>query len=200
MIRLPEYTRLLRERHLRAVRELGMQNEAQTKSVGQEAPCGAEIADYLGISLRQIERVWLGLGERAPGVDHAEASTDSQTAEDYVIEHEERAAVHAALQRLSPFEAWVIRERFGLGEWSPNPIVSSYSCRNSASHSTADQVRIEPPSPSAKAARPSHYYYGRSYLNLSRDCGLSVHRLRLTARTALDKLRCMLSPVAAHGL
>jgi len=199
LVRLPEYTRLLRERYLRAVRELGKQNDAQTKSVSQESPSRAEIARYLGISLRQIERAWPVLGERAFCVDQDEPPTDCQTAENDLSEREERAVVHAALRRLSPFEAWVIRERFGLGEWSSNPIDSSYSRRKAASQVAADQARIGRSSPLAESARPSRSYYGRSYEDLSGDCRLSVHRVRLIERAALGKLRCILSPAVAHG-
>jgi RNA polymerase sigma factor (sigma-70 family) len=199
LVRLPEHTRLLRERYLRAVRELGKQNDAQTKSVGQESPSRAEIAHHLGIPLRQIERAWPVLGERAFCVDLDAPPTDFQTAENDLLEREEHAVVHAALRRLTPFEAWVIRERFGLGEWSSNPIDSSYSRRKTGSQVTADPARSARPAPSPKAARPSRSYYGRSYDDLSSDCGLSVHRVRLIERAALDKLRCILSPAVAHG-
>jgi RNA polymerase primary sigma factor len=198
LVRLPEYTRLLRERYLRAVRELGKQSNAQRQSVAQESPSRAEIAHYLGISVRQIDRAWQVLGERALCVEEGEARTDFQTAENDLLQHEERAVVHAALRRLSPFEAWVICERFGLGEWSSNPIDSNCSRRNAAAQVTADQARrVRLPS-SAKVARPSRSYDGRSYDDLSRDCGLTVHRIRLIERAALDKLRSILSAAVAH--
>ncbi len=200
LVRLPEYTRLLRERYLRAVRELGKQTDAQTKSEVQESPTRAEIAHYLGISLRQIERAWLVLGERALCIDQDEPLTDLQTAENELVKHEERAVVHAALRRLSPFEAWVIRERFGLGEWSSNPIDASDSGRKAAAQITADPARSGQSSPTAKAGPPSCSYYARSYDKLSSDCGLSVHRIRLIERAALDKLRSLLSPAVAPGL
>jgi len=196
LVRLPEYTRLKRERYLRAVRELGKQRDAATTS-RQELPSCGEIAQHLGISLRQVERAWQAPGERALFVDQDEPTADSETAEHDLLQHEERAAVHAALRRLSPFEAWVIRERFGLGEWSSNPFDSRSADRKSSSQLTAGRVRRERPSPSTQTAHPSRSYHGRSFGDLSRDCGLSVHRIRLIERAALDKLRGILSPSVA---
>jgi RNA polymerase sigma factor (sigma-70 family) len=198
LVRLPEYTRLLRGRYRRASCELEKQNDAGTKSVGEEAPRRAEIARSLGISLRQLKRAWLLLAERALRTDQGEPATDSPTAEDELLKHEERAVVHAALRRLSPFEAWVICERFGLGECSSNPIAASYPRRKAASRLRADQARRGQISPSAQPARASRTYYGRSYEELSGECGLSVHRVRWVERIALDKLRSVLSPAVAH--
>jgi len=200
LVRLPEYTRLKRERYLRAVRELGKQTDAPAESVVPQSPSRAEIAHHLGISLRQIERAWLVLGERALCFDQDDPPSESQTAENDLAKHEERAVVHAALRRLSPFEAWVIRERFGLGEWSSDPIHSSGSSKKSAAQGTVDHACEGRPSPSAEEVAPSRPYYGRSYDKLSHDCGLSVHRIRLIERAALDKLRSLLSPAVAHCL
>jgi RNA polymerase primary sigma factor len=199
LVRLPEHSRLLRERYLRAIRELEKQSDGQPESPGQEAPSRTEIAHYLGISLRQIQRGWLVLGEQALCAEEEKRSTDSQTAENDLLKHEERAVVHAALRRLSPFESWVICERFGLGDCSSNRINAGYSRRKTASQVTANHARRGQPSPSAKPARPSRSYYGRSYEDLSGDCGLSVHRVRLIEMVALDKLRAVLSPPVAHG-
>ncbi|MGO9463097.1 MAG: sigma-70 family RNA polymerase sigma factor [Isosphaeraceae bacterium] len=200
VVRLPEYTRVARERYLRAARELREKNDAETRSRAQESPSQAEIAQHLGISLRQLERAWLVLGEQALGIGQDEPATDLETAEDDLLKDEERALVHAALRRLSPFEAWLIRERFGLGEWSSNPIDASDSSRKAAAPIAADQARSGPHAPSAQAAPPSVSYYGRSYDKLSQDCGLSVHRIRLIERTALGKLRSLLSPAVASDL
>lgn len=119
-----------------------------------------------------------------------------QTAENDLLVQEERAAVHAALRRLSPFEAWVIRERFGLSEWCSNPIDSSKRRKKAK----AAQSRSQRSSHAKKAARPSASYYSRTHDKLSRDCGLSVHRLRLVEKVALGKLRSFLSPAVGRSL
>jgi RNA polymerase sigma factor (sigma-70 family) len=119
-----------------------------------------------------------------------------QTAENDLLVQEDRAAVYAALRRLSPFEAWVICERFGLLEWCSNPTDSSKR-RKKAKAALARSWRS---SGAKKAAHPGASYYSRTHDKLSRDCGLSVHRVRLVEKAALDKLRSFLSPVVGHGL
>jgi RNA polymerase primary sigma factor len=198
LVRLPEYTRGLRERSIRAARELVKQSDTQTQAGSQEFPSRAAIAHYLGISQRQVERAWKILGERAIRVAHDAPSTDIQTAEHDALQREAHTIVHAALRRLSPFEAWVIRERFGLGEWSSDPTESSHSARKAASEVLNNRSRRGRRSALARVAPPGRSCYGRSFDDLSRDCGLSVHRIRLIEKSALDKLRSILSPALAY--
>jgi len=126
--------------------------------------------------------------------------TQLETPENELVEQEERGIVHAALWQLNPFEAWVIRERFGLGEWCSDATDSSNLKKKAASHTTAATARRKGATAASRAARPSASYYGRTHKNLSHDCGLSVHRIRLIERAALDKLRAILSPAPARGL
>jgi RNA polymerase primary sigma factor len=197
VVRLPEHTRLLRERYLRALRELGKEREAQTHSAGSELPTRAEIARYLRVSPRLVDRALLVRGEQALPDEEDATRTDSQTAESTFAQQEERAAVHAALRRLSPFEAWVIRERFGLGEWSTGPLAPKHPSNTAASCGKTDETRTELPAAAVNSERGCTYY-GRTFEDLSRDSGLTVHRLRLIARAALDRLRYILSPAAAE--
>jgi RNA polymerase sigma factor (sigma-70 family) len=113
--------------------------------------------------------------------------------EDELLEQEERDVIHAALWRLNPFEAWLIRERFGLDHSDEEVADSSSWDKKTAPETTSD------PAPSAGpvgvAKRAYHVCsYGRSHQNLSLDCGLSVHRIRLVESIALAKLRSILSP------
>jgi hypothetical protein len=96
---------------------------------------------------------------------------------------------------LSPFEAWVISERFGLGEaahgrglrWaSREHDVETKTVGGAIATASAGAAQLGGPNPSG-----SHYQ--RSYVCMGRDCGLSVHRLRQVEKTALDKLRGFLS-------
>ena len=58
----------------------------------------------------------------------------------------------------------------------------------------------------ASGARPRESYFQRSYIDMGRDCGLSVFRLRQVEKTALDKLRGFPGPtdrrrdVREHGM
>ncbi len=202
VVRLPEHTRLLRERYLRALRELKMPGEAEVtaESPGHEPPSRAFLAHYLGLSIQQIERARKATGDRKLCAPDDEPLTQFQAAENDLLKQEERAVVHAALRRLSPFEAWVIRERFGLGEWCSNPLDSGDRSKKDPSPTTAAQGRRRRRSRGKKMASLGASYYGRTHDKLSRDCGLSVHRVRLIEKAALDKLRTFLSQPAAHGL
>jgi RNA polymerase sigma factor (sigma-70 family) len=200
LVRLPEYTRLLRERCLRALRELEMQGHVQPEPAGEESPGSAPTALYPGLSHHSIDLVQKGSGEPALCSAPDGQLTQFQTPEDDLLEQEERAAVHTALRRLNPFEAWVIRERFGLREWCSEAIDSITLKEKPAEQTTAPRARRRRRSRKARAARGSATYYSRTHENLGHDCGLSVHRLRLVERAALDKLRSILSPPVARCL
>jgi DNA-directed RNA polymerase sigma subunit (sigma70/sigma32) len=114
-------------------------------------------------------------------------------AEDLVL-NEDRALVHAALKRLSPFEAWVICERFGLGAPTSDRRIRGTARERDPAH---DRTQVAPPSGSVgdqrdDGSRPNDSYFQRSYIEMGEDCGLSVHRIRQVERTALDKLRAFL--------
>jgi DNA-directed RNA polymerase sigma subunit (sigma70/sigma32) len=114
-------------------------------------------------------------------------------AEDLVI-NEDRALVHAALQRLSPFEAWVICERFGLGEPTADRRTRATARGRDPAHESS-QPQSRPGSVAEErdhGTRPTDSYFQRSYIEMGEDCGLSVHRLRQVEKTALDKLRAFL--------
>ncbi len=161
-------------------------------AIGANSPSLDDVARYLGVTPRRLiqarltqneQNIYLRLGDLF-------LADEPAPAEDLVI-NEDRALVHAALQRLSPFEAWVICERFGLGEPT-----SDRRIRGTArgSDPADERHRTTPPSGSGAEekdheSRPTDSYFQRSYFEMGEDCGLSVHRIRQVERTALDKLR-----------
>jgi len=111
---------------------------------------------------------------------------DPRRPEQEATEYERRLSLERALRRLSPVEAWVLRERYGLGlriaggeGWeSPQP-----QSPRSARHEGASDDRL--PDPAASGGS----YFHRTYVELHRDCGLSFYRIRQIESTALEKLR-----------
>lgn len=195
LVQLPEESHILRLRYRRAVRELRTRNATTTGENDANSTSLDEIASYLGVTPRRLMRdrltqneqnIYLRLGDLM-------LADEPAPAEDLVI-NEDRALVHAALQRLSPFEAWVICERFGLSEPTSDRLIRGTAREREPAHESS---QVEPPSGSLAekgdlGSRSSDSYFQRSYIEMGEDCGLSVHRLRQVEKTALDKLRAFL--------
>ena len=195
LVQLPEESHILRLRYRRAVRELQRQNPTASSENGANSPSLDEIAGYLGVTPRRLMRARLTQNEQNIYLRLGDLmlADEPAPAEDLVM-NEDRALVHAALQRLSPFEAWVICERFGLG-----PPTSDRRTRGTARDRdpASERTQMAPPSGSVgdqrdDGSRPSDSYFQRSYIEMGEDCGLSVHRIRQVEKTALDKLRAFL--------
>jgi len=196
LIPLPENSHLLRLRYRRAVSELCAQGATARGDIYSKSPGLGEIAGYLGVPASRLKRA--RLTQREPRVSlklDDKILADGPAPDQNLVNNENRAFVHEALRRLSPFEAWVICERFGLGE----PLSGRGTPRNSSERDLADETaeRAILAGPAGAAAgrglRPTQSYYHRSYIEMGRDCGLSVLRLRQVEKTALDKLRGFLS-------
>ncbi|MGP0063511.1 MAG: sigma-70 family RNA polymerase sigma factor [Isosphaeraceae bacterium] len=192
LIRVPERLFLLRQRYCQAIEALG--GPDCTDEPGRERPSIEQVAREIGISPRKVKPSRLdpieretrhGTDEEGTTVSITEVIVDRRRPDDEAANHEERLLLEAAVQRLNPVEAWVLRERYGLsiliaGEdhWStPNPQAArpTEDDRDSGSH----------PNPPGRT-RP---YFHRTYLELEQDCGLSIHRIHQVERTALNKLR-----------
>lgn len=120
-----------------------------------------------------------------------EAIADPRRPDQEIAEREREVSLEWALRRLSPVEAWVLRERYGLGlcipgkeNWeSPQP-----RSNRSTRHKDADDNGT--PDPDA----PGRSYFHRTYVELHRDCGLSLYRIRQIEAMAIEKLREAMSP------
>jgi RNA polymerase primary sigma factor len=192
LVQLPEESHILRLRYRRAVRELQTQEANAGGENGANSPSLDQIARYLGVTPRRLMRARLTQNEQNICLRLGDLflADEPAPAED-LVNNEDRALVHAALQRLSPFEAWVICERFGLGEPT-----SDRRIRGTARERDPAHERPHVTSPSGSVAeerdhesRSTDSYFQRSYIEMGEDCGLSVHRIRQVERTALDKLR-----------
>jgi RNA polymerase sigma factor (sigma-70 family) len=201
LVRLPKHTRRMRDRYLRVAREIKTRGIDELKPAGQESPGVVPGGRYLGLALEQTDRERQGSEDQDLCNFQEGPFARFQTPENELSKQEDRAVLHAALRRLNPFEAWVIRERFGLFDSDAVAIESSKLRKKARSKPRAKVARKRQASLGAKAVQVGSTYYWRTHQKLSHDCGLSVYRLRLVEQTALDKLRSVLmSPAVAHAL
>ncbi len=115
-----------------------------------------------------------------------ETMVDCRRPDEEASVHEERLLLEAALKRLNPVEAWVIRERYGLSTLVPGE--SDWA--TSIPSNEADRTPVSQPDP----PETTQTYFHRTYSELERDCGLSRHRIHQVEQTALGKLRSNLGP------
>jgi RNA polymerase primary sigma factor len=191
LIQRPEKSHLVRLQYRKAVDELRARGATACGEPGSESPSLDEVARYLGIPPHRLEEE--GLTQNEQGVCQSLADlalADGPAPDQAVLTNEDRAIVYAALRRLSPFEAWVICERFGLGE-PPGRCIPGTSAGRDPTRETQRSTSLAGPSGATpvRGTRASKSYFQRSYIDMGRDCGLSVFRLRQVEKTALDKLR-----------
>jgi RNA polymerase sigma factor (sigma-70 family) len=211
LIRRSEYVSLLRLRYVRAIRAL----EGRSEGVDEEGDADLAqtkldaIAERMGVSLRKVKTAQRPqAGGKRVAVEELAAVRQPPDAD--LIDQENDELLHAALFRLHPFEAWVIRERYGfrplrleLYGWA----VSRHDeeckkdeggrMKDEPENPSSDSTLVRNPSSSPK--RPGRAYYHRTYSEIGMNCGLSVHRVRLVEKAALDKLRKFLVPRLAVG-
>jgi RNA polymerase primary sigma factor len=200
LIRVPGHVFLLRARYRRAISSLGSPGRTDNSAIEPEQTGLEQIARQMSVSLRKLKPSRLAVIEHDSGPKTSEdgeilpltetVADCRQPVEDIVI-NEERELLEIALHRLSPIEAWVIRERFGLSAPSPYP-----KDRDSRNSDATDRAVAGPgPVAASTSGRLSQgpergqSYYHRTYRDIGRECQLSVHRLRQVEKVALDKLR-----------
>jgi RNA polymerase primary sigma factor len=191
LIRFPDYLCILKSRFHRALGDLRNRSEpgpgaaaVKPAAAPHPHPQGAgphsksgeahEVAARLRICPSRLKNLDHAMIERSSyygiGDDGNLASLEDIVADPRQPDHnleriEDSQAVHAALDRLPPFEAWVIRQRFGLhGDDQPG-----------APHQTPEGSGLP-----------------RSYLQIGRACGLTPKRIRRAEEQALRKLRVQL--------
>jgi len=194
---LPERRHWLRLRYRRAIAELRSRVPAGSDDHVSRMPSLDEIARHMGVPSARLKWTQLTQSDRTLYLRLGELlMADGLSPDQDVVNEEDRALVYAALRRLSPFEAWVIRERYGLAEPSPGLRKRIDSRRGTGGRHTAGRVPASrvPGAAPANAMQPTRSYYHRSYMELRRDCGLTVHRIQQVEKTALEKLRGLLLP------
>jgi RNA polymerase primary sigma factor len=191
LIQRPEKSHLVRLQYRKAVDELSARGTAASGEPAPKSPSLDEVATYLGVPRHLLEEE--GLTQSEQGVCQSLTDmtlADGPAPDQDVLTNEDRMLVCAALRRLSPFEAWVICERFGLGEPPGRGIRATSPARDPAPDTQSSGILAGPSGATAvRGSRASESYFQRSYIDMRRDCGLSVFRLRQVEKTALDKLR-----------
>jgi RNA polymerase primary sigma factor len=191
LIQRPEHAHLLRQQYREAVGELRARGAAAGGEPGSQSPSLDEVAQYLGVPAERLEEARLTENDQGICQSLAEVTlADGATPDQNLLTNEDRAMVSAALRRLSPFEAWVVCERFGLDD-PPGRRIGQRSLDREPAEERPGRLAEADTSASSPVggARPRGAYFQRSYIDMGRDCGLSVFRLRQVEKTALDKLR-----------
>ena len=170
LVRLPYRLFWLQGRYRRVVAELRAASDGGTCELNL-----VEIASRMRISPKRLRSLLKMMIRQEPfstkGNEGGERSLvetipDVHRPDLELEQAEETDLLHAALDRLAPFEAWLIRRRFGLDDptgWGPE------DC-------------------SAPPRRPSYDEIGRSV-------GITALRIREIEQLALHKLRAHLTPV-----
>jgi RNA polymerase sigma factor (sigma-70 family) len=169
--------------------------EAEARCAGD--PDAGKVASGLGIDPRRAEYlaramirpIATGADPDGDGMPLEQLAADDDPADREEERAEAVASVYAALDRLTPFEAWVIRCRFGLADEhdllrtsrpSPPPAVSP-----------EDRETDEAQKPDGDEV---YERGGMSYAWVGRACGLSGRQVRRVEYLAMQKLRAYLDP------
>jgi len=178
-IRLPNHINNLRKKYRRTVNKL--HNEGLNAIDSREHPTSFtndhEIASMMGISLRTLVRVRTCGLERTPF--HREPNEPDEVAVEETLADdssplldldglEEIDCLREGLEQLTPIEAWIIRQRFGL-DTDTNPEVPC----STANHQEREPSESEP----------------RSIAWIAREYGLSPSTIRRCEAGALAKLK-----------
>jgi RNA polymerase sigma factor (sigma-70 family) len=186
LVRVPSYLYRLGKRIERL--------EAEARCAGDSG--AGNVASGLGIDPRRAEYlVRAMLRPIATGADPDGGGIPlEQLAADAPADREEEraeavASLYAALDRLTPFEAWVIRCRFGMAD--EHDLLRTSRPPTRPAVSPADQETDEAQDPDDDKA---HERGGMSYVWVGRACGLNGRQVRRVEYLAMQKLRAYLDP------
>jgi RNA polymerase sigma factor (sigma-70 family) len=205
LIQLPESaSRRLHNRHRRAMGEFRPGSAAKSNDADPKPPGPNQAAQDRGAppwrlkgthGRRRASILSLGLEEQL--------MADGRPVDQDVLDGEDRALLCAAIRRLNWFEAWVIRERFGLREPAPEFDVPGRAQRRKRRGRVGAPAQVSSRSDLVPAGaarpRPSSYRH-RAFRELELDCGLPAYRLRRVERIALEKLRAFLDQRASGAV
>jgi RNA polymerase sigma factor (sigma-70 family) len=191
MIAVPRRLHSIKSRCSRAVDELERKSGANTEVIAQ---CHSDLADIAGRPemprhiYKPVELMRGSLVVHEATGD--QLSTDILSPDRDIMNEERKGVLEQALRLLSPFEAWVIRERFGLGA-QPTPSVDEAKGNKLSGGNHNGLVNTK----QWCNPKPPRSLFHRSYVDLGRDCGLSTHRVRQVEQAALNKLRKLVVPM-----
>lgn len=134
--------------------------------------------------------------QEAEGIPLAEVVDRTPPPDELADGQEQRLLLEAALRRLSPVEAWVLRERFGLERLANERWLLTPRRKGQAADPSAEPGAAPASTGDRTGSRRS--YFHRSYHDIERDCGLSRRRVRQVEAAALEKLRDVLGAQAGR--
>jgi RNA polymerase primary sigma factor len=205
LIRFPLHVIRRRKRYRQVMGMPGDAGMGGDGSADTETPSVEEIARRIGVSPRQLKATRLAAGgldsphtadEQDDVIPLTEVVAEGRLPDEEVADHEQRLLLEVALRRLNPVEAWVIRERYGLCILIPDEMCWPHR-EPRADCGDDPEDRSDPgtgPSDDRRA------YFHRTYKDLTRDCGLSLHRIRQVEEAALEKLRDVLRPCLVQAV
>jgi RNA polymerase primary sigma factor len=194
LIRTSEYVGSLQARYRRALDQGWREEAADAAAIEKKNDRASldldDIAKRMGVSNKTFRTTQAARLARAP---RSKARADAEPVEldllavdpgppETNLAHREIGEMlYRALTWLDPFEAWVICERYGFrdAEQSPKWEEGPKDRPVSAAESDPDSA-------------DSRTYFPRTLVEIALECGLTVHRVRLVERTALDKLRMLM--------
>ena len=126
----------------------------QRDEPGSQSPSLDEVARYLGVPTDRLAEARLTDNDQGTCQSLADVTlADGTTPDQDLVTNEDRAMVSAALWRLSPFEAWVICERFGLDDPPGRGIRQRSRDREPAEEKPGERLMPTPPRARLPAAR-----------------------------------------------
>jgi hypothetical protein len=199
LIRIPEYLALRWKRYCRSVGRLRRREAIGTSSVAGEELNVDQVPGELGTSshplallrldaINRVRRIKTGPVGEVSALN--EAIAPCRPPDEELADLEVRDLLKAALRQLNPVEAWVLRERYGLHDFTHDEKTWTDPDTSAADRVTSACLS-ESQSDQSRTSRSRRF---RPYRELERDCGLSSHRLRQVERAALGKLRHLLAP------
>jgi RNA polymerase nonessential primary-like sigma factor len=194
VIPISQHVMRLRLRYRRALRELRAVRPAGEGDAGSKTFSLSEIAGHMGVSMRQLKNAMLAGAHSSASLNDIPVE-DHVRPDDVISGEEQRAAIQAAMERLHPFESWLLSRRYGLQMLKPFPWERRRT-RGSLPQSPASDGESASASglESSGSVRPSEAKFHQSFEEIAAECGLSHHRIRCIHRKALRKLRTTLVP------
>jgi RNA polymerase primary sigma factor len=202
MIHFPYYLVILRKRFERVKAEMMSQRHAAPGGNPSE-PSMEAVAERMGIDSRRLRYLrhaqvdWSSYSNSNSAIDDQNAgSWDDQLSEDRPPEKpleiaEEMERLHAAINQLPRFEAWLLKRRFRLDDHGDD-VRTKTSIRPSARSRAATHHDKE--LEARRIKRINDQNDGpRPYRELERECGLGIHRLKQIESKALEKLQIALA-------
>jgi RNA polymerase primary sigma factor len=204
LIRVPDYIFRLRSRLDRAVGQAreGASTEVQPHS---GVPLPAEVASRMRISNRRLGHIYRSFTEcrsynatdEVSEEGCAGAIPDSHRPDVNLERIESISALYRAMEILTPFEAWLIRHRFGLANPHAKPEAFRATSRSRAKDNRNTSVMTRKLSALDNPEQVGELkeigsQRRASYVTIARAFGIPTTRVRQIEQAALEKLRARL--------